>query len=97
MSGRGVLSPEVAAKALEVGFIGFSLKELRLLPYVHYLTINTQVLNPQKISGEEREVFNRWKSEGWVVGGASEPVRMSREFWDMTNEILWLAYATCDY
>jgi hypothetical protein len=33
-----------------------------------------------------------WKDEGWITGGAGEDLTIVKYFWDIINELLFLAY-----
>lgn len=68
-----------------------SVRELRLIPYLHYQMVNDQRINPNQINTEEREILSLWRKAGHIEGGASG-LSITKEFWDFMNEILFLAY-----
>ena len=59
-----------------------------LIPYMQYVMVNDQRLDPRKISARERKVLARWRKEGWIEGGASD-LRVTRHFWDFMSEVLF--------
>lgn len=91
--GRGMLTEEVKAKALEVMGLPIDQVELRLMPYVHYCVINEQAMEPRKVNQTEREILQVWRDRGWLEGGASAGgPQITREFYDILNEIIWVGY-----
>jgi len=93
---RGELTGSVKLKAKELLNINITQEELRLLPYLHYLLVNKQVIDYAKISIGEREIMGSWICEGWVVeeskAGSTSTISVSKEFWTTINEIFWLSY-----
>ena len=67
--------------------------ELRLLPYLHHVMLNNQMLDPAKINSEERAVMAKLRADGHIEGGASG-MSVTREFWTFLNDVLWLAYVS---
>ena len=89
---RGQLNPTVQEIAEK--YLGRALKctaELRLLPYLDYLMKNEQKIDPRRINAEERQLFQELEKEGHVEGGACG-LRMTKEFYDAVQQILWQAY-----
>ena len=95
MGKRGQLTDEIqeVAKA----FLGREItqKELRLYPYIHYQATNDRKIDPAKIDQTEREILRLWKDAGHFEGGMSG-INMTKEFFDFINDMLWMAYFTCD-
>ena len=90
--GRGMLTEKVQHEAMAVlGRELISVRELRLMPYVQFVMINNQRLEPNKVSAEERGVLQKWREEGYIEGGAGG-LAITREFWDAINHILWFSY-----
>jgi len=90
--GRGMTTPKIQKLAKELlGIESLSIRELRLMPYIQYVMVNDQKIDPRKINSEERAIFMDWKKEGWVVGGMTG-LSITKEFWDAINEIMWIAY-----
>lgn len=95
-NGRGALTAEIVAKAKELlGVDGFTVRELRLMPYVQYVMMNDQRIEPRRVNEEERQILSRWRERGWITGGAS-PMTVRKDFWDAMSEILWLGYVSHD-
>lgn len=83
---RGILTEEIKTK------YGITIKELRLIPYFHYLLINHKPIDPLKIDSEERKILSKWKNEGKITFSMSESVTATKEFWDFMNNVLWDSY-----
>lgn len=92
---RGRLTDEIQTIALTVLGHRITTEELRLMPYIQYVMMNSQKLDPTKISPHERTVLASWRERGWIEGGASG-LAISRAFWDGINAILWRAYVVYD-
>ena len=91
---RGKVTDEIRAKAkLLLGIDDISTTELRLMPYVQFVMVNNQKIEPNKINQEERDILSKWRKLGWIEGGAAE-MSISKEFWDAIHELLWLGYVT---
>ena len=93
---RGVVTDivkRVAQETLDIEDI--SVTELRLMPYIQYVMMDDQRLNPNKIDGKERDILQHWRERGLMTGGASG-LAITREFWDGINAILWHAYVERD-
>lgn len=88
---RGALTKEVQKIAKKHIGREITLRELRLMPYVQYVMLNEQKLEPIKISPEEREVLKKWKEEKHIEGGATG-LSITKEFWDFMCEILFESY-----
>lgn len=65
------------------------------MPYVHYVMMNEQKLDPRKINQEERLILQKWKEEGHIEGGACG-LAITKEFWDAMNAILFETYVAYD-
>lgn len=93
---RGQITETIKAKSKELLGYEIDQKELRLMPYIQYVMMNEQRLDPNKISQEERAILRKWKDAGHVEGGASG-LAITKEFWDILNQILWLGYIDTDH
>ena len=92
---RGVITPEI--EKLGETFLGKKLtqQELRLLPYIDYISKNLQGIDPFRINQEEREILSAWKKKGYIKYSSSTTegyFSIRRDFYDFTNSVLWLAY-----
>lgn len=88
---RGELTYRVKKKSKELLGYEIDVVELRLMPYIQYQMMNEQRIDPNKINPDEREILSKWKKAGHVDGGASG-LRITEEFWDIINQILFLGY-----
>ena len=91
MSGRGFLSDRVLDKSRELFGYGINTTELRLMAYVQYVMCNERKLDIAKVSPPERKILAKWRKVGHIEGGASG-LRITKEFWDILCEIIFLAY-----
>ena len=89
--GRGMLTEKVQQAAVSVLGREITQTELRLMPYVQYVMMNEQRLDPRKMNQDDRNVLTLWRSEKHVEGGAAG-MGITRNFWDAINHILWFAY-----
>jgi hypothetical protein len=95
MGVRGQLTPAVKFTAQKLMGREITLTEFRLMPYVQYTMMNSQKIDPNKISEEERTILQLWRKEGRIQGGASG-MAITKEFWDAINEILFMGYVDID-
>ena len=86
-----MLTEEIENKSNELFSYKFNQRELRLLPYVQYCVLNSMNIEPNKVNGEERLILQKWAQLGFLESPSTE-LRISKEFWDGMNEILWLGY-----
>ena len=93
--GQGRMTEDVRA-FLET-FFGrpSSVAELRLLPYVHYCTINERRLDPRRINQMERNILSQWRAAGLIEGGATY-LKIQPRFFRFIGEVLLLAYVDFD-
>ncbi len=83
---RGVITEEIKEK------YNMTHDELRLIPYIHYLLVNHEPVDPQKINGEERKILQEWRDKGYITFSVFGPLTISRRFWDTMNDFLWDCY-----
>ncbi len=88
---RGALTDKIQEIAKSRIGREISIRELRLIPYIQYVMVNNQVIEPIKISVEERAILKKWKEEKFIEGGASG-LSITKEFWDFMCEILFESY-----
>jgi len=93
--GRGQLTNRIKAKSKELLGYEITQKELRLMPYILYTMQNEQKIEIHKIDPEERKILKKWKSEDHIEGGASG-LRITKEFWNILCEIVFLGYVDID-
>jgi len=92
---RGKLTQRIKDKSKELLGYEIDLKELRLMPYIQYVMVNEQYLDPNKISPEERNILSKWREAGHIEGGAGG-LSISPEFWRIICEIIMLGYVDLD-
>lgn len=91
MANRGQLTAQIKQRAQELLGYEITQTELRLIPYVHYVMLNEQAIEPRKINTEERAILSSWRERGFIEGGAAG-MAITRDFFDAMNELLWLGY-----
>jgi hypothetical protein len=95
MAKRGQLTEEIKLRSKELLGYEITERELRLMPYIQYVMMNEQRLDPNKINQEERDILRKWKDAGHVEGGAAG-LRITREFWDIICSLLFMGYVAID-
>ena len=93
---RGMLTEEVNKIAEDMIHRKITQLELRLMPYIQYVMMNEQKIEPNKLSGDERKILQKWRDEGYIEGGASG-LSITKEFWEFMCEILFEAYVKNTY
>lgn len=88
---RGQVTERIKVKSKELLGEEITVRELRLMPYVIHVMQNNQEIDPRKINEEEREILSKWRSQGHIEGGASG-MAITKEFWDICNELIFLGY-----
>jgi len=89
--GRGQITDRVQSAAMATLRRKITQAELRLMPYVQFVMMNEQKLDPNKVSAEEREILADWRKEGWIEGGAAG-LAITKDFWNALCECLWASY-----
>ena len=91
MKGRGSLTEK--AQEIAKKFLGreITVVELRMYPYIQYVMMNDQKIDPIKCNQEDREVLALLRKAGHIEGGASG-LRITKEFWDYLCGILFETY-----
>jgi len=92
---RGALTTEIEAMGEQ--FFGKKLtkQELRLLPYIDYLSKNCKGIDPACVNDKERDILSEWKHKGFIDYSSSPSngyVSIRRDFYDFMNNVLWIAY-----
>ena len=95
MQGRGQLTKKVKAQAKELLGWDIDVTELRLMPYVQYVMVNDQRIDPRHCNQADREILSKWRKAGHIEGGASG-LRITKEFWNILCEMLFIAYVDID-
>lgn len=88
---RGQLTKRIEDNSKELLGYSISQEELRLMAYIQYVMVNSQTLEINKISPSERKILNKWREKEYIDDGASG-LGITREFWDIICEIIFLGY-----
>jgi len=88
---RGQLTDRIREKSNELLGYKITQQELRLLPYLQYVMVNEQRIDPNRINADERKILSKWREAGHIEGGASG-LAMTKEFWDIITELIFLGY-----
>ncbi len=88
---RGKLTKECQEIAKKHIGREITITELRLIPYIQYIMVNEQKIDPRKINTEEREIFMAWKKDGFAEGGMTG-LYVTKKFWDFMCEIIFESY-----
>ncbi len=91
MQKRGQLTQRITGKSEELLGYEINQKELRLMPYIQYVMVNSQKIDIRHINSEERQILNKWRKAGHIEGGASG-LQITEEFWNIICEIVRLGY-----
>lgn len=89
---RGQLTERVQQRSKQLMGREIDVTELRLMPYVQYVMMNEQRIDEAKLSLHDISILETWRDENHIEWGASEHIAVSKEFWDIINELVWLAY-----
>lgn len=92
MGERGMLTDKIQAVAVKHLGRKITVRELRLMPYIHYCLTNEQRADPARINDEERALLIQWRKDGWLVNSTSPPLEATKKFWAAMNEVIWAAY-----
>lgn len=88
---RGKVTERIKEKSMELLGYEIGQTELRLMPYVLDVMMNSQKLDISKMNQDDREIMSKWKKAGHIEGGISG-MRISKELWDIICEIVFLGY-----
>ena len=89
--GRGELTDEV--KKVSVDQLGYvvDVAELRLMPYLQYCIMNSEVMSLHKLNDEDHEVLHKEDKKGFIDGRMMQP-NLTKMFYVAISEILCAAY-----
>ena len=88
---RGMLTDRIKAKSLELLGYEICVRELRLIPYIWYVLANEQVIKREHINDEERKFLLKWIEAGHIES-LLQPLKVTKEFWNILSEIMYLGY-----
>jgi len=89
---RGQLTQRIKDKSKELLGYEISMRELRLMAYVHYIMANSRHTERSAINDEEREIFEQWQDKGFCDRNANFSLTVTHKFWVALSEIIWLGY-----
>lgn len=92
---RGRLTTRIKEKSKELLGYEINQKELRFMPYIQYVMVNEQRIDPRKVDSEEKQILSKWREAGHIEGGAGG-LRITKDFWDIICEIICLGYVDLD-
>jgi hypothetical protein len=92
---RGQLTDRIKDRSKELLGSEISQMELRFMPYIQYVMVNNQKIDPININADERSMLGFWRNKGYIEGGASG-LKITKEFWDIINELIFLGYVDID-
>ena len=69
-----------------------TIDELRIMPYFQYCLMNSQSIDPAKISSEERAILSKWQKEGKITRSCTNGCSTTKEFWDFICNVLYDFY-----
>lgn len=88
---RGMLTPEIQKKGEELLKGSFTVKHLRLLPYLLTLGIDQEPINHRRITFEESTIIDLWVDYGYLIESDAGLI-LSKEFYDAATQLLWDGY-----
>lgn len=89
---RGELTEKIQEISKQTIGRPITLSELRLIPYVQYIMVNEQKIDTRRINSEERRILHKWNKEGFIEGGTSEELSITKMFWNYICEVLFYSY-----
>ena len=92
---RGILTPEIVELGKELLGEELTTRALRLLPFIQYTIMNSKIMDQRSINSEERDTIGSWTQKGFI-SFHNNKLKVSREFYDAMNEILWQSYVDID-
>ena len=98
--GRGQLTDRIKKRSVELLGYGITVRELRLFPFIQHTLCNNQKIIITYINNEEMEFLAKYVKLGYILEGITEngrpmmntSLKITKEFWNIMNEILWLGY-----
>lgn len=92
MPNRGELTHEIELISERQFGEKFTKTQLRFLPYLLYVLVNKQVIEREKINGEERKILSKWIDAGRIYYDEDNYLQCTLDFWQKANNILYLGY-----
>lgn len=73
-----------------------TIKELRFMPYIQYVMVNEQRIDPRKIIKEEKSILSEWRRAGYIGGDVGGNLTITKQFWDIISDIIFEGYVDID-
>ena len=91
---RGVLTAEIKEASMRLLRYVISEDELRLMPYIQHIVMNSKRLDESKLNNVELGVFDKWRDKRFLCFSEHEQyvIELDMSFWIAIGEIVWLSY-----
>jgi hypothetical protein len=103
--GRGQLTQKVIDRASDLLGYEINQTELRLIPYICYELVNTKRIS--NVNKQEMDILSKWVKSGYIINGVTiggrpmmsqdTKLEVTKEFWDIMNEILYISYVDIEH
>jgi len=90
---RGQISDRIKFKSKEL--LGYEIGkiELRLMAYIQYVMCNEQTIERSKLHDEEKPILKKWEVLKFIfIENNYYDIRVTKEFWNIICEIIYLGY-----
>lgn len=92
--GRGALTERAKKMTKKLFGYEFNKTELRLIPYVCHVALNSQKIEQDRVNDEDREILKQWEESGWIQ--VKPFVQVTQAVWLKFQQVLWLTYVDRD-
>ncbi len=92
VDGRGELSHPVANIARNRLGYEITQRELRLMPYLCHILVNSQEIDKRKVNDEELRYINNWLDKGWLYFDGAGFLQAEKVFFMHMQEIIYYGY-----
>lgn len=91
---RGQLTDRIKEKSLKLLGYEISETELRLMPYLQYVLVNSERLDRKKINHKEMDILDNWINKKLIVYNVYDdnPIKITKKFWNTICELIYLGY-----
>lgn len=89
---RGQLTDRIKEKSKELMGREIDTIELRLMVYVQYVMCNERRIKRECINDADRKILEKWEEDGYIERNAFFSLEVTKEFWDIICEIIYLGY-----
>jgi len=92
---RGSLTKRIKTKSKELLGYEINQTELRFMPYIQYVMVNSQKIDIRHCNQDDRKILQKWREAGHIEGDASG-LQITEKFWNIICEIIRLGYVDLD-